>query len=130
MVINVSWVKEKIFKGKDVYITSGFGHRTYTYNNKQISDFHHGVDYGTNLLKLPQYALENGKIKHITTTGSLGNCVYVEYPRLNKIFQHAHLDKINVKIGQAVDSNTIIGTTGITGTGTLSFLLEGLLSDS
>lgn len=111
-------VKSKIFKGKDVYITSGFGNRTYVLNGKQVSDFHYGVDYGTNGIKLVQHAIEKGKIKHITTTGSLGNCIYIEYPRLNKIFQHAHLDKINVKVGQVVDNNTRLGLTGATGTAT------------
>ena len=108
-------VKSKIFKGKDIYITSGFGKRTYIFNGTKVSDFHYGVDYGTYLLKLPQYAIENGKIKHITITGSLGNCVYIEYPRLKKIFQHGHLDKILVEVGQTVDNNTIIGYTGQTG---------------
>lgn len=108
-------VKSKIFKGKDIYITSGFGKRIYIFNGTKVSDFHYGVDYGTYLLKLPQYAIENGKIKHITITGSLGNCVYIEYPRLKKIFQHGHLDKILVEVGQTVDNNTIIGYTGQTG---------------
>lgn len=111
-------VKSKIFKNEDVYITSKFGKRTYVYNGKQISDFHYGVDYGTHLKKLPQFAIEMGEIKHITTTDGLGICVYVEYPRLKKIFQHGHLDKIEVKKGQKVDNNTIIGFTGKTGQAT------------
>lgn len=54
-------VKSKIFKNEDVYITSKFGKRTYVYNGKQISDFHYGVDYGTHLKKLPQFAIEMGE---------------------------------------------------------------------
>ncbi len=56
-------VKSKIFKGANVYITSEFGNRTYTYNGQKISDYHYGIDYGTNSLKLPQYAIEKGIIK-------------------------------------------------------------------
>lgn len=111
-------VKDRIFKNEDIYITSKFGNRTYTLNGKQISDFHNGVDYGTNLKKLPQYAIEKGKIRSIGRGNSSGKYIYVDYPRLNKTFFHAHLDSISVKQGQTVDNNTIIGFTGKTGQAT------------
>ncbi len=123
-------VKEKIFKGKDVYITSNFGKRTYLYNGKMITDFHNGVDYGTHGLKLPQYAIEDGVVKNVGISDGLGNYVYVEYQRINKIFLHAHLDKINVKKGQAVNNNSIIGTTGTTGQSTGVHLHLGMFNSN
>ncbi len=121
-------VKDRIFKNEDIYITSKFGNRTYTLNGKQISDFHNGVDYGTNLKKLPQYAIEKGKIRSIGKGNSSGNYIYVDYPRLNKTFFHAHLDSISVKQGQAVDNNTILGYTGMTGNSTGIHLHLGMFN--
>lgn len=123
-------VKEKIFKGKDVYITSKFGKRTYKYNGKMITDFHNGVDYGTYGLKLPQYAIEDGVVKNVGISDGLGNYVYIEYQRINKIFLHAHLDKINVKKGQAVNNNSVIGTTGTTGQSTGVHLHLGMFNSN
>ena len=54
-------IVEKIFKDP-YYITSGWGPRTYWLNGQEVSDFHNGIDYGTNNKKVPQYAVEDGYI--------------------------------------------------------------------
>ena len=45
-----------------------------------------------------------------------GNYVKVKYPRLGIQLLHAHLKEVKVKNGQAVTKDTILGTTGTTGT--------------
>lgn len=108
---------EKIFPNGGYYITSGWGYRTYWLNGKQVTDFHDGIDYGTNNQKLPQYAVEDGYIISCGIDTKYGNAkyVWVAYPRIGKKFLHYHLDSISVKKGQTVTRGTLIGYTGMTG---------------
>lgn len=109
-------IVEKIFKDP-YYITSGWGPRTYWLNGQEVSDFHNGIDYGTNNKKVPQYAVEDGYIISCGIDAAGGNAkfVWVAYPRIGKKFLHYHLDSISVKAGQKVKEGTKLGTTGMTG---------------
>lgn len=108
---------EKIFPNGGYYITSGWGKRTYWLNGNQVTDFHDGIDYGTNNQKLPQYAVEDGYIVSCGIDSKYGNAkyVWVAYPRIGKKFLHYHLDSISVSKGQAVSKGTLLGYTGTTG---------------
>lgn len=110
---------ERIFRRKDYYITSPFGYRTDPITGKK-GTFHDGVDYGTNLQKWNQYALEDGKVLSCGLDANYANAkyVWVEYPRLGIKLLHYHLDSIKVSKGQAVNENTVLGTTGKTGLAT------------
>lgn len=111
---------ERIFKRNDYYITSPFGTRINPITGEN-GEYHNGVDYGTNLQKWKQYALENGKViscgKDSAKYG-YANFVWVQYDRLGIKLLHYHLDTINVVKGQIVNENTVLGTTGESGNAT------------
>lgn len=107
---------KRIFKNFDPYITSSFGNRISPTTGKE--QFHTGVDYGTNGKNLEQYAITDGTILRVGYNDSEGNYVYVSFPSLGYVGKHVHLDKVMVKPGQNVDTNTVIGTTGATGNAT------------
>lgn len=102
-----------IFKTFDPSITSPFGYRIHPID--KVRKFHQGVDYGTNGVKVAQYAIEDGVVTGCGTDSTGAKYVYVKYPRLNKTGLHYHLDRYCVSNGQNVNSNTIIGYTGATG---------------
>ena len=109
----------KIFKREDWSLTSPFGTRKpIETKNGKTGNFHYGCDYGTNGEKWKQYALEDGYIMSCGKDNYGANYVWVAYPRLNIKLLHYHLDSVNVKVGQKVDENTIIGYTGETGRAT------------
>ncbi len=105
-----------IFKNFTPYITSPFGSRIHPIT--KVKTNHLGVDYGTNLKKLPQYAFENGTVLGAGKDGLGGIYAYVKYERLGYVGFHYHLDSVKVKTGQKVDNNTIIGYTGTSGNST------------
>lgn len=111
---------ERIFRNKKAYVTSKYGWRIHPITQKR--NFHSGTDYGTNLQKWEQFALEEGKVVSAGIDRSLAgnNAIFawIEYPRLELRLLHYHLDAVFVKAGQLVDRNTIIGTTGKTGNST------------
>lgn len=121
---------ERIFKRTDYYITSPFGERINPATHKK--SFHNGCDYGTHLNNWNQYALEDGEVYEIRTgkkdkDGSgLGNYVKVRYPRIGIQCTHGHLKQVFVKKGQQVNHDTVLGTTGMTGTATGIHLHLGL----
>lgn len=109
----------RIFKREDWYVTSKFGYRDEIKTSAGTTGtFHSGCDYGTNKEKWKQYALEDGSILSCGTASDGAKYVWVKYPRLNIKLLHYHLDTISVKKGQAVNSNTVLGTTGKTGKAT------------
>ena len=110
-------VIEKIFPKGGYYITSGWGNRTYWLNGQKVSDFHNGIDYGTNGEKWTQYAIEDGYVVSCGVDTKYGNAkyVWVAYPRIGKKFLHYHLDSIAVEKGQKVVEGTKLGKTGTTG---------------
>lgn len=118
-------LSERIFKGKKHYLTSKFGYRKNPVTGKKA--FHNGVDYGTNRVNLYQYALEDGVVLSVNHSKSgYGNSIWVRYPRLGYSLFHAHLDIISVKKGQKVDKNTVLGTTGNSGSSTATHLHLGV----
>lgn len=106
----------RIFRRDDWYITSKFGYRQPLSTSVGVtSSFHSGVDYGTNVQKWNQYALEKGIVLFAGNSTVSGNYVWVKYPRLGIKLLHCHMDELKVKKGQEVDENTVLGTTGKTG---------------
>ena len=105
-MIILSKISDITFKGKDNYITQN-------YSNK-----HKATDYGTNRKKIPQYALEDGKVTYVGKDSYGANVIKIYYPRINKTFTYAHLDKVYVHKNQLVNQDTEIGTTGMSGKAT------------
>lgn len=107
----------KIFKRNDWYVTSKFGYRKHPITGK--TTFHNGVDYGTDVQKWAQYAVEDGYVYKVTKSSSgYGNSIWVRYPRINRSLFHAHLDSIKVKEGDKVVEGTLLGYTGTSGSST------------
>ena len=117
----------RTFKCEDYKLTSPFGKRSLITTKAGVTaNFHCGCDYGTYGKKLPQYGLENGTVIFVGKDSYGANIVWVKYPRLNIKLMYAHLDSISVNNGQAVDNNTILGYTGMTGKATGIHLHLGL----
>ena len=114
----MSKISSLIFKDAPHYITSRFGWRTYQYNGESVTDFHKGTDYGTNLKKLPQYAIEDGNVLSAGKDSAGGIFAWINYPRLNVKMLHYHLNSVAVSTGQAVKRGSLIGYTGTTGQST------------
>lgn len=108
----------KIFKRSDWYVTSNFGWRIHPIS--KVKKYHYGTDYGTNVKKWAQYAIEDGyvHIVHSTDNGGYGKYIWVRYPRIDRSLLHAHLDSIVVKKGDKVKAGTLLGYTGTTGNST------------
>lgn len=115
----MSKVTNLIFKNSAHYVTSGFGNRK-VMNTKggYTSSFHNGTDYGTNGVKLPQYAIENGIVLSCGTDKLGGKFVWVKYPRVNVKMLHYHLSNINCQTNQVVSKGTLLGYTGMSGKAT------------
>ena len=63
------------------------------------------------------HPLYKGVVKKVTTTGSYGNCVYVKHSD-GYVTLYAHMKKVNVRAGQAVSEQTVLGIEGTTGNST------------
>ena len=115
----MSSVSNLIFHNSKHYVTSKFGYRSIlkTSNGKTAS-FHSGTDYGTNGKKIAQYAIEDGSILSCGKASDGALYVWVSYPRLKVKMLHYHLDSVNVKKGQIVNKDTLLGYTGKTGKAT------------
>ncbi len=98
------------------YVTSPFGKRVSPINGKV--SYHNGTDYGTHGKKWPQYALEDGIVDNVFLDQYGAKNIWVSYPKLGYRCLHGHLDSFNVKKGQKVNHNTILGYTGETGLAT------------
>ena len=103
-------------------ITSYYGYRTNPLTGKGTK-FHSGVDIGGNKEGTNVYASANGMVGKIIRKASCGgNQVYV-YHTINGVkytTSYWHLLSINVKIGDQVNSTTVVGTVG-GGSGTRSY---------
>ena len=111
-------VKELIFHGKSIYETSDWGWRTFTLNGKEVTDFHYGIDYGTNGKKLPLYAIADGVVYKVSKDSVSGNYIYIDYKELGIRVFYCHLDSVAVKKGAKVTKDTKVGITGTTGSST------------
>lgn len=95
-------------------ITSYFGYRTHPVTG-QKNKFHSGIDIGGNKEGTSVYATANGMVGKIIRKASCGgNSVYIYHTINGKKYtsQYTHLLSINVKVGDQVTSNTVIGTVG------------------
>ncbi len=103
-------------------ITSYFGYRTHPVTGEK-NKFHTGVDIGGNKEGTNIYSIANGMVGKIIKRSSCGgNQVYIYHTIGGKKYTSAylHLLTINVSVGDAVTSNTVIGTVG-GGSGTRSY---------
>lgn len=115
----MSLISNLIFKGAKHYITSKYGARSVINTAAGLSSsYHEGTDYGTNGLKLPQYAIENGYVFDAAKASDGANYVWVIYPRVKLAMLHYHLDSYKVRAGQSVSKGTLLGYTGKTGKAT------------
>lgn len=115
----MSVVSNLIFHNKKHYVTSSFGKRSVIQTkNGKTNIYHSGTDYGTNGMKIPQYAIEDGEVMTAKKASDGALYVWVKYPRLGIKMLHYHLDSISVKAGQKVNANTVLGYTGKTGKAT------------
>lgn len=82
--------------------------------NQGFSFFHPGIDLGGSL-GTPIYPIENGTVE-VTEMGQFGygNTIIVDHKNGLKS-RYAHLSRIDVKVGQDVNTSTAIGLLGSTG---------------
>lgn len=115
----MSKLSEAIFHGEKHKITSPFGKRAVIKTAVgYTSPFHNGTDYGTYAVKLAQYAIADGVVESCGKDSTKALYVWIRYPELKVRMLHYHLDRLNVRKGQSVNKNTIIGYTGKTGKAT------------
>ncbi len=104
---NVRWMKPLNYG----YVTSLFGYR-YIWGSYS---FHNGIDLGGNKEGTPVYASVAGTVAAITYKSSCGgNKVYIHAYVDGKPYTTAyfHLLTINVKVGDQVSTDTMVGTVG------------------
>lgn len=95
-------------------ITSVWGYRTHP-TTGVANTFHNGVDIGGNKVGTAVYSSANGMVGKIIYKSSCGgNQVYIYHNINGKKYttSYLHLNSINVKLGQVVKNNTVIGTVG------------------
>lgn len=107
---NAGWLKP-LNKG---YITSTWGYRTSPITG-QVYEFHNAVDIGGNPEGTPVYAAAAGIVGgFISRYRCGGNMLYIKVNVGGKQYTtyYYHLLTVNVRVGQVVNQNTIIGTVG------------------
>lgn len=95
-------------------ITSYFGYRKSPITGK-ANQYHSGTDIGGNKEGTAVYSMAAGTVGKIIKKASCGgNQVYVYHTVLGKRYTscYMHLLTVNVKVGQTVDINTVVGTVG------------------
>lgn len=105
----------------DGTITSPFGVRTDPINGK--SAFHNGLDIGAPI-GTPIKAWFNGTVEEATSSDVNGNYIVIKQGDLATFY--AHLDTIDITLGQTIKQGDIIGTVGTTGRSTGPHLHLGL----
>lgn len=106
-------MNSKLFnKGNKTYrVSSPFGHRDLTVDNKDISGYHIGVDYaypqGTQLVSPLDV-----EILDVRTYGDYGGQIFAYAKDINKTIHYAHVSKIDVKKGQTIKKGTVLGLSG------------------
>lgn len=92
-------------------ISSNYG----IYNVWGYSQMHYGVDISGTGHGAPVYAMADGRVAYITEKSSCGgNYVYIHHLINGKAYTtgYLHLASINVKVGDTVTTNTVIGGVG------------------
>lgn len=90
-------------------ITSGFGTRG--------GRMHEGIDIGAPM-GTPIKAANGGVVTFAGTAGDYGNLVILAHPDLGLESRYAHMSRILVPVGAAVERGTVIGRVGSTGRST------------
>ena len=99
------------------YVSSYYGYRKNPITGEE--QFHRGVDIavptGTRV-----YATHDGVVVEAAYDSHYGNYVVME--REGYVTKYAHMDTLNVSVGQSIEKGEVIGTTGNTGSSTGSHL--------
>ena len=100
--------------------TSNFGYRIHPVTGAKY-DFHSGVDIGGNREGTPIYATAAGRVSMVINRSDCGgNMVYIHH-NINGVrytSTYMHMLTINVKVGDLVTNQSVIGTVGGTSTAT------------
>jgi len=99
-------------------VTSPFGYRIHPITHNRL--MHWGVDYGNTPSKNTIIAAAAGKVTFSKSTNGYGNTVMIVHSIGGKTFEtvYAHLQSMNVKVGQTVKQGERIGVKGTTGNST------------
>ena len=106
-------------KASKLTVTSAFGSRTYTYQGRQISDYHKGIDLigGSEIV-----AFDDGVVTAISNKGEqYGNPCYVRIKHNSgwyTLYYHLKSGSVCVSVGQSVKRGQKIGIMGATGQAT------------
>ena len=95
-------------------VTSPFGSRINPLTGKTTS-FHYGIDLGTTAMGVPVYAAANGMVAAVTLKSSCGGNIIYLHHNVNGVAyttQYAHLLSVNVKVGDTVTNQSVIGYVG------------------
>jgi len=95
-------------------ISSKFGYRKHPITRKR--SFHAGLDLSAKI-GTPIYTTADGVVEYAKTKGGYGKYILINHP-LGFKTAYAHLSKYNVKPGQYVEKNDLIGYVGNTGKST------------
>ncbi len=88
--------------------------RTYTYNGEKIDyQYHTGLDLAS-VARAPVPASNRGMVVYTGYLGIYGNTVIVDHGR-NLFSLYAHLTDTYVKVGDVLERNQELGTTGVSG---------------
>lgn len=92
-------------------------------------NYHIGVDYGTTV-GTPLYAPDSAEVVMCDANGkgAYGRYVMLYLPYQNVSIHLAHMNKVDVKLGQKVNKGTKVGTSGNTGLSSGPHLHLGLAS--
>ena len=96
------------------YISSNYGNRCFWLNGVWTCDFHTGIDIGAPL-GTPVYSTSVGVVTAITPRYHCGgNMVFIHHWIDGRTYTslYMHLYQVNVKVGDVVSGNTVIGTVG------------------
>ncbi|MFY8349886.1 M23 family metallopeptidase [Pseudoalteromonas sp. SSM20] len=103
---------------KDFYISSAYGLRTDPISKRRA--MHRGIDMaGWHKTKI--FAPANGVVKRAGRNGGFGNFIEIEHKN-GFVTRYGHLAKVNVKRGQQVQKDQVIGLMGSSGRSTSTHL--------
>ena len=96
------------------YISSNYGNRCFWLNGVWTCDFHTGIDIAAPL-GTPVYSTSVGVVTAITPRYHCGgNMIFIHHWIDGRPYTslYMHLYQVNVKVGDVVSGNTVIGTVG------------------
>jgi len=96
-------------------MTSGYGKRTYVYNGKKITDFHHGIDLvGGDTVQ----ATADGIVTKVVNKGKKGGTmclIRIKHKDYQSAYYHLKSGSVKVKVGDYVKKGQAIAEVGNTG---------------